>query len=162
MKAPLVALLFAIFALPALAERIDCTVNGIVDGNSFSCLTARHRQIAVRLAYIDAPERAQPFGYDALLLLADLIFRKHVSLEPIATNDYGQLVAQVTLDGADIGQEMVSYGGAWVYHDYNRDPKLPALERQARKAKRGLWRQRKDRIVPPWEWREPGTGKLME
>lgn len=162
MKILLVSLISASFLPTALAEPMDCEVNGITDGNGFTCLTAQRQQIAVRLAYIDAPERTQPFGYQSLLLLADLIFRKKVVLTPLSTNDYQQLVARVTSGDRDIGQEMVSRGGAWVYHQYNHDPKLPRLEQEAREEKRGLWSQQEGRIVPPWEWRSPGTGKVIE
>lgn len=162
MKILLASFLSVALSPPALAEPMDCEVNGITDGNGFTCITAQGQQIEVRLAYIDAPERTQPFGYQSLLLLADLIFRKKVILTPLSTNDYQQLVARVTSGEMDIGQEMVSLGGAWVYHGYNHDPELPCLEKAAREEKRGLWGVQEGKIVPPWEWRSPGTGKVIE
>lgn len=46
---------------------------------------------------------------------------------------------------------MVQNGAAWVYDQYNTDPSLPALQREARAQKRGLWAD--SQPVPPWEWR---------
>lgn len=47
---------------------------------------------------------------------------------------------------------LVRRGHAWVYDRYADDPRLPALEREARRHRRGLWR-RSDPI-PPWRWRD--------
>jgi hypothetical protein len=68
----------------ALAEVVlVCPVIGITDGNS---LTARCKlptgaeNIKVRLAEIDAPEKAQPFGNRSNQHLADLCFKKPATL----------------------------------------------------------------------------------
>lgn len=156
MKVLLAALSCIAFPLPTLAADMSCEVIGITDGNSFICLADKQQQIQVRLAHIDAPERTQPFGHMALLQLADLIFHETVMLRPLGTNDYGQTVARVTFGELDISREMIRQGAAWVYPQYNHDPLLPVLEREARKARRGLWAQPEEDIVPPWEWRYQG------
>ena len=51
----------------------------------------------------------------------------------------------------NINEKMVQLGYAWVYRKYAKNPKLFGLERTAREARRGLWRDPKP--VPPWEWR---------
>jgi micrococcal nuclease len=46
---------------------------------------------------------------------------------------------------------MVAEGLAWHFTRYSDDATLAAAEREARAARRGLWRDREP--VPPWEWR---------
>ena len=55
-------------------------------------------------------------------------------------------------DGKSLNQELVRAGLAWWYRKYApRDNKLEALEKQAKAAKRGLWKARKR--ISPWKWR---------
>jgi len=59
-----------------------------------------------------------------------------LSLDPITPN---QAVGQVFLDGTDIAEIMVSRGYAWVSSADPVNPKLKALELEAKAQKRGLW-----------------------
>ncbi|GLW61708.1 hypothetical protein Hthe01_20570 [Hydrogenophilus thermoluteolus] len=67
----------ALLSLAAHAERIS----GVSDGDTLTCL-AEKRQIRVRLAQIDAPEKRQPFGEKAKQALSNLVFGKTVELIP--------------------------------------------------------------------------------
>jgi len=49
---------------------------------------------------------------------------------------------------------MVRAGLAWAYARYLRDPRIAALEREARVARRGLWRD--PNPTPPWSYRHGG------
>lgn len=53
--------LLAVFALPAFAD-VTGVVVGVADGDTVTVLDADKTQHKVRVAGIDAPEKAQPFG----------------------------------------------------------------------------------------------------
>lgn len=59
-----------------VAEEIIGRVVGVADGDTLTILVNEHEQIKVRLAEIDAPEKAQPFGQRSKQSLSDLCFGK--------------------------------------------------------------------------------------
>ena len=150
----LLALLFA----PGLAAADP--VIAISDGDTLTVLRGR-RPVKVRLAEVDAPELHQPFGAVARRSLGELCFRAEAELLGSAHDRYGRLVAHVRCRGVDAGREQVRRGLAWAFARYVVDGSLFALERQARRARRGLWID--PAPVPPWAWRRggrrPGQGR---
>ena len=142
--------------LYALAAPISCKVVAISDGDTLTCLTAERAQIKVRLAEIDTPEKAQPYGQKSKAALSVLVFGKQVTLATQATDRYGRTVARVNAGGQDTNREMVRMGAAWVYRQYSKDKSLLAVEAEARTSRRGLWALPQADIVPPWEWRKAG------
>jgi endonuclease YncB( thermonuclease family) len=147
--------LWAVLATMLSAETIEGKVVGITDGDTLTVLTPDKRQIKVRLAEIDTPEKKQPYGTKARQSLADICFGKHARLSEHLTDRYGRTVARVYCDGVDANAEQVRRGAAWVYRQYAKDQSLFVLEEEARKAKRGLWALQEANI-PPWEWRHGG------
>lgn len=137
-----------------------CLVVAIADGDT---LTARcgepdaFYQVKVRLAEIDAPEKAQPFGDRSRQHLAALCFRKAAHIRPQTTDRYGRTVARVECEGKDANAEQVRSGMAWAYTRYLTDPRIPSLEAEARAARRGLWVAAEP--VAPWEWRRQATDR---
>lgn len=125
-------------------------VIGISDGDT---LTVVHdqQQVKIRLAEIDAPEKAQPFGARSRQSLADLCFQAKAEIKPEKRDRYGRTVARVTCNGKDASTAQIAAGMAWVYTKYSTDPTLPTLEAEARTAQRGLWADPSP--VPPWDWR---------
>jgi endonuclease YncB( thermonuclease family) len=107
--------------------------------------------VAVRLAEIDAPEKAQPFGRRSKEALSDLCYMAPATIKPTATDRYGRTVARVECRGKDANAEQVRAGMAWAYTRYQIDPVFTQLEQRARAARVGLWRDAEP--VPPWEWR---------
>ena len=140
-------------AVPALAEELRGRVVGITDGDTLTLLEGGNRQIRIRLAEIDTPERRQPYGDRARQALSDLAFGKAARVGVVDIDRYGRTVGRVHVDGRDVNAELVRLGAAWVYRQYSHDPQMLVLEDAARAARRGLWALPEAERMPPWEWR---------
>ena len=70
-------------------------------------------------------------------------------------------VAELFIDGRNVGAEMISLGWAWYEPKFpNADHSFPVREAEARTAHRGLWAD--PAPIPPWQWRlEHGQIMLM-
>lgn len=128
-------------------------VVGVSDGDTFTLLTPENKQIKVRLAEIDAPESAQPFGSRAKQKLSDLIFAREVLVVEQDTDRYGRLVGHVYVGDIHVNRRLVQEGAVWVYRQYLEDQSLLQDEKMAKEAKKGLWSLPVYEQVPPWEWR---------
>ena len=140
----------AILPLIAAAADIEGRVVGIADGDTLTVLHERE-QTTVRLAEIDAPEKAQPFGQRSRQSLAELCAQQPVRVEDKGRDRYGRTIGRVWCAGVDASAEQVRRGMAWVYDRYATDQALYTLQTEARSAHRGLWVDAHP--VPPWEWR---------
>ncbi|MBG7617020.1 MAG: thermonuclease family protein [Chloroflexi bacterium] len=152
----LLTTLFFLLSLSVQAETLEGKVVKIADGDTLSLLTSPSRQVKVRLAGIDAPEKAQPFGNKAKKALAALTFQKQASVAVETEDRYGRTVGRVMVGGLDVNAELVRQGMAWVYRKYTSDQKLYALEVEAKLAKRGLWSSQHP--IEPWLWRRGKRG----
>lgn len=123
-------------------------VVGIADGDTFTLVVDR-RQVKIRLAEIDTPERGQAFGTRAKQALSELAYGKEARVVVVDVGRYGRTVGRVYVNGTDVNAELVRQGYAWVYRKYAEGPKLYELEDEARKAERGLWAH--PGPIPPWE-----------
>ena len=136
------------------ATLLICLIVGISDGDTLTarCEMPRGMQtFKVRLAEIDAPEKAQPFGTRSRQALSELCFKKQALVQHRDTDRYGRLVARVECDGIDANASMVDSGMAWVYDRYATDETLYEYQEEAQSERRGLW-SRND-PVEPWLWR---------
>lgn|GEM_PF-1807128 len=139
------------------ADEIHGEVVGIIDGDTLIVL-AEERQLRVRVAEIDAPEKGQAFGHKARLHLGDLCIRRPAQVASQVRDVYGRIVARVQCDGIDVSEAQVRAGFAWVFTKYAPlDSPLYVLEAQARAARRGLWAG--SRPQAPWDWRAPLTAR---
>ncbi|MBK1688882.1 thermonuclease family protein [Rubrivivax gelatinosus] len=146
--------------MPIAAAVLSCLIVGTTDGDT---LTARcdaaagqlEQTIRVRLAEIDAPEKAQPFGERSRQRLAQICFRQRAEVAPLpgsaGLDRYGRTVARVTCSGVDANADQVRAGMAWVFDRYARDLTLYDLQAAARRARVGLWADAEP--VTPWQWR---------
>ena len=138
-----------------LAALLICSVIAISDGDTLSARCAidgAPQTITVRLAEVDAPEKAQSFGARSKQNLSALCFRKSAQVRPVSLDRYGRTVAHVTCDGQDASAEQVRAGMAWVFVRYAaKGSPLYGLERDARANRRGIWADAQP--VAPWEWR---------
>lgn len=154
MKRLSIALALSLFcSLAVAAPDVLGEVVRIADGDTLTVLTAEKRQVKVRLASIDTPERRQPWGSKARQALADKVFRQQVRVRVTDLDRYGRTVGYVYLGRRNINAELVAEGHAWVYRQYNDDPRLIELENDARRERRGMWRLSEFDNLPPWEWR---------
>lgn len=159
----LIAFLALVVAPLASAETITGRVVRIQDGDTVTVLDAGKVQHKVRLAGIDAPERAQPFGQVSRRHLSSLVHGKDVELDCGKVDKYRREVCVVLLDGEDVNRQQVSAGLAWWYKKY-ADEQSPrqreeyeAAEVDAKNARRGLWQDSEP--TPPWEWRRNKRSK---
>lgn len=134
------------------------SVMGVSSGDTLTVIDGT-RTVKIRLAYIDAPEKRQPYFIHSRQALTALCSGKDIQYQTLYTDRKKQAIAIVYCNGINVNRQQVKTGMAWVYDEYNQDQTLPALQEQAQKAKLGLW---KDNVVtPPWEFRKLGfTGRL--
>lgn len=125
-------------------------VTGVADGDTLYVNVDGH-SIRIRLAQIDAPEKAQAFGRRSEQSLRALVGKRQVELAWKSLDRYGRPIAKVWVDGLDVNAEQVRRGLAWVFRRYSNDATLIALEAQAKSTRLGLWADRHP--VAPWEWR---------
>ncbi|CAG9931459.1 thermonuclease family protein [Candidatus Nitrotoga arctica] len=148
----LVTVLFLLGTLnAAYAEEFSAKVIVVIDGDTVLILRG-NKQIKVRLAGIDAPEKMQAFGENSTQSLAELVLHKQVRVDSQAMDSYGRMVAQIKVDELNVNYEQVQRGMAWAYSRFNRSKTLLILQNGAMEAKRGLWAQADP--IPPKEWRK--------
>ncbi len=138
-------------------EEVITDLAYVVDGDS---LRLQGRDI--RIHGIDAPELQQfcrrdgldyRCGAESRAVLAALVADQPVTCTIMDTDKYGRGLARCTIDGRDIGREMVSRGQAIAYGDH------VAAEEGARAARRGLWA---GEFEPPEAWRaETGATEVQ-
>jgi endonuclease YncB( thermonuclease family) len=127
--------------LPASAgEVLIGKVVGVTDGDTITVLVAGHDQVKVRLANIDAPEKAQPFGQRSKQALSVLAFGKAIECNQSGLDRYGRTIAVCGVGGTVINLAMVKAGMAWVYRKYAHGvPEYYAAEDEAHQQRLGLW-----------------------
>ena len=142
-----------LFSTPVFAGELSGKVIGISDGDTFTLLTSDKQQVKIRLAEIDAPESAQPYGNRSKQTLSGLIFSKDVRVAVQTIDRYGRTVGRPYVGDLDVCEEMIRSGAAWVYRQYVIDKGLFDIESEAQAARRGLWALPEAEQVAPWEWR---------
>jgi endonuclease YncB( thermonuclease family) len=141
----------------AHAETITGTVVSIADGDTLTLLDATRTQHKIRLAGIDAPEKAQPYGNVSRQSLGELAFQRWAVADCPKKDRYGRRVCTVTVNGQDVGLLQLRRGLAWWYRRYAHEQQpgqraaYEAAEAGARASSEGLWQDKSP--VPPWEWR---------
>ena len=149
----LFALLLLIFtALSACSsEENTCRVVGISDGDTLTCLAKNNRQIKVRLAEIDAPEKKQAFGQKSKKALSDMVYLRDVRLSLKGQDRYQRTLAIVYYQDKNINLEMVKQGMAWAYKQYSHDPVYLQAQENAQAKRIGLWTD--NNPIEPSQWR---------
>ena len=152
----------------AMADTFDGRVSAVLEGDMLVVDVPGRGPIKLRLAWIDAPERAQPAGEAARSSLGALSFGREVRIEHAGEGPGGLWhgVAWASSPDTpcrgtdcpktlDLGMAQIARGMAW--HD-RRSLGQPAhslgqyehAEFQARIRRLGLWAEKNP--VPPWQW----------
>lgn len=149
------SLLASLWSFAAAGESFDGVVTLIFDGDSFLVRPGDAKEIDVRLADIDAPEKHQPYGDTAKAALRKLIEGREVHVEVLDTDQYRRKVARVYRmpDRFELGRALVHDGHVWVNRKWARDRTLIELEDSARQQHIGLWATDAEQLVPPWKYR---------
>lgn len=154
MRRVLLCLLLVVATGAAQTKQLVMTDVVVKDGDTFSG-TACELSITVRMAGIDAPEKAQAWGPQARAYTDSLLRGRTVVVHYSKKDGYGRLVGWVYVDSVEVNSLLVGHGLAWVYTQYpipsDRKPALLALEALAREQRRGLWVDGK--AVEPWIFR---------
>lgn len=133
-------------------------VVGVSDGDTLTVLATNKRSYKIRLQGIDAPEKTQPYGQKCKEDLMTRAINLTAEVEAYKLDKYGRIVGKVTVEGKDVALEQIKAGCGWHYTAYAREQgesdqqAYAAAEKAARKAKRGLWKEKKP--LAPWEFRK--------
>jgi endonuclease YncB( thermonuclease family) len=155
------ALVLAASASDLAAKELSGRVVRVADGDTITVLDPAKVQHRIRLAGIDAPERAQPYGARAKDHLASLVAGRQVVIAWQKQDRYGRIVGKVLLNGRDINLVMIDAGLAWHYKAYAKEQSeadrvsYANAEHRARAREAGLWAD--PHPVAPWLWRSRET-----
>ena len=144
----------------AVATALEGKVVGVLDGDTIEVLDSGKHPVRIRLAGIDAPEKAQPFGQRSKQNLSDLVYGKQVEVDGRKIDKYGRTVGRVLVNGVDANFAQVKDGFAWHYKQYASEQTASdralytAAEDGAQSSRLGLWRD--PNPMAPWDWRHGG------
>lgn len=140
--------------LSSCSDLNQVRVKSVTDGDTV-VIQGQDKEAKVRLACIDAPEMAQPYGEEAKQRLTALIpVNSTIKLKIVDTDRYGRMVAEIYRDGTLVNLKLVQEGKAYVYRDYlsNCDgAKYLKAEEKAKRSKKGVWKDEK--AEKPWFFR---------
>lgn len=144
------------------AATIEGSALDVQDGDSFLLRADDGRRIRVRVAGIDAPERAQPYADASRRHLGDLLRGHRIRLEAVKQDVFDRTVARVVVvDGEpperDAALAQLEAGLAWHFRRYSAEQppdeaaRYARAERDAKARGHGLWRE----ALPeaPWDFR---------
>ena len=152
-----VLLCLLVVCSPAFAGKLSGMVIRVVDGDTIKIATPKGKEIAIRLASVDAPEYDQPHGEISKQFLTRIALKQWVEAECYGKDPFKRRVCRVEIDGADIAVQLLLAG--MVYIDVRYLTQLNSLlmqvyvhsETNARIGKKGVWEDKT--AVFPWEWR---------
>jgi endonuclease YncB( thermonuclease family) len=123
-KVPALIIAALLFSGSAMADGIRGRVIGVADGDTISVLDDQRQVHKIRLAGIDAPEKAQAFGQKSKAHLSTTVFSREVEVVGNKQDRYGRTVAKVLVEESactvadcpkttDAGLLQVQAGLAW-------------------------------------------------
>lgn len=150
--------LLAGLSFSAGADTLRGRVVSVADGDTVTVSDGRHVAHIIRLAGIDAPEKAQAYGKLSRQNLVRQVAGQTVEVEWRKTDKYGRQVGTIWLGGVDVNLAQVEAGLAWHYKAYADEQSADdrqhyaQAEDHARRRHIGLWRDTDP--TPPWDFRQ--------
>ena len=133
----------------ARAEVWSGWVSWVMDGDTVLLVREGQREpVKLRIEGIDAPESCQPGGSEAREAMMVLALRKSVQVTDRGQDSYGRQIGRLSVDGVDLGAEMVRSGQAWAYNFRTGKGPYAALQRQAEKQKKGIFATQEAAMSP--------------
>lgn len=128
-------------------------VEWVYDGDTIKLRSEGGEVEIIRLWGIDAPEHGQLYFRESRKRLRDRIKKEGIEIRGMGPEKYGRTLGiLVGKGGEEINLWMVREGSAWWYKGFCRYAKeLREAEIEARKEKKGLWKENKP--IAPWNWR---------
>lgn len=140
------------------AETWPGWVSWVMDGDTVLLVRqGKSEPTKLRIDGVDAPEICQPGGQASRDALIRLALRKEVLVTDLGHDSYGRQVGRLTVEGVDLGAQMVGSGMAWAYYFRTGRGPYAALQRVAQKEKRGLFAAADAAMSPPVFRRFHGT-----
>ena len=128
-------------------------VTKVVDGDTLHVQPAQGgASQKLRIKGIDAPEVCQAWGMQSREALARLVWGQRVTVQLNDVDDHGRWLANVFVNGEDVGARLVAQGHAWSYQ-FRRDPGPYVFQQQQAAINRlGLFGQ--PQAMRPREFRQ--------
>jgi len=148
---------FFFLTLPVFGQiSFEAQVIRVTDGDTIA-VRAGDTTFRIRLHGIDATESRQDFGPQATQALRSMLNfvsgQEGPAIQVLVTDvdRYGRMVSKLFLEEREINLELLRYGFAWHYDEYDDTPAYQQAQELAKQEGQGLW----GTINPqaPWEWR---------
>ena len=121
-----------------------------MDGDTVLLVRAGQSEpVKLRIDGVDAPESCQPGGMASRDELIRLVLRKQVLVSDLGQDSYGRQIGRLSVEGVDVGAELVRSGMAWAYRFRTGRGPYAALQREAQKDKKGLFSAAEAAMSPP-------------
>ncbi|MEO7400588.1 MAG: thermonuclease family protein [Polaromonas sp.] len=145
----------AAWAAPRPQAAWSGVVTYVVDGDTLKVRPPDGgKPLGIRLEGIDAPEICQAGGRLARDALKRRVLGQRVAVHGRVRDDYGRLLARITLDGEDQGRWMVANGQAWSYQYRGSAGPYAAEQRRAQLARAGIFSAPARDVVNPRAFRK--------
>lgn len=152
--------IFLLVSTQAIASTLEGKVSAVIDGSTF-VIQNKLGQHTIRLMYVRAPEKDQPYGEVSRNNLIEMILGKTVTVEYEKSDRYKWIIGKVLVDPpgdvfclaigcvkkVDVGLAQIQAGLAW-YDKKNQNKQSEEdlkyyleAESVAREQRLGLWKK---------------------
>ncbi len=115
-------------------------VSWVMDGDTVVLIrSGQSAPVKLRIEGIDAPEICQTGGQASRDALIRLVLRKPVQVQDQGQDVYGRHIGRLSMEGDDLGAEMVRMGHAWAYRFRTGSGPYARLQREAQSQKTGMF-----------------------